>query len=98
MPKESSEPVSNHERPSSFVSLLSGWVQQGLESFFATQRILVDLAMRQNTNAMKTIREGLSESEAKDSSYQCSYGNRSRGHGELRRSPAHSARSGATGK
>jgi hypothetical protein len=55
-----------HERPSSFVSLLSGWVQQGLESFFATQRILVDLAMRQNTNAMKSIRQGLSESEAKD--------------------------------
>jgi len=55
-----------HERPSSFVSLLSGWVRQGLESFFATQRILVDLAMRQNTNAMKTIREGISESEEKD--------------------------------
>ncbi|PSH04340.1 MAG: hypothetical protein CXZ00_08275 [Acidobacteria bacterium] len=51
------------ERPSSFVSLLSGWVQQGVESFFATQRILVDLAMRQNTNAMKTIREELSFSE-----------------------------------
>jgi hypothetical protein len=55
-----------HERPSSFVSLLSGWVQQGLESFFATQRILVDLAMRQNNSAMKTIRQGISESEAKD--------------------------------
>ena len=54
------------ERASSFVSLLSGWVQQGLESFLATQRILVDLAMRQNTNAMKTIRERLSESEEKD--------------------------------
>jgi hypothetical protein len=42
-------------------------VQQGLESFFATQRILVDLAMRQNTNAMKTFREGLTETDAKDS-------------------------------
>jgi len=59
-----------HERPSSFISLLSGWAEQGLESFFATQRILVDLALRQNTNAMKTFREGLSksEAEAKDSS------------------------------
>jgi hypothetical protein len=55
-----------HERPSSFVSLLSGWAQQGLESFFATQRILVDLAMRQNTSAMKTFRKGLSQSEAED--------------------------------
>jgi hypothetical protein len=66
MAKESNGPSANHERPSSFVSLLSGWVQQGLESFFATQRILVDLAMRQNTSAMKSIREGLSESEEKD--------------------------------
>jgi hypothetical protein len=66
MARESNGPSATHERPSSFVSLLSGWVQQGLESFFATQRILVDLAMRQNTNAMKSIRQGLSESEEKD--------------------------------
>jgi hypothetical protein len=31
-------------------------VQQGVENFFATQRILVDLAMTQNANAMKMIR------------------------------------------
>jgi hypothetical protein len=41
---------------SSFVSLLSGWVQQGIENFFATQRILVDLAMSQNANAMNLVR------------------------------------------
>lgn len=64
---EAKGPAAVHERPSSFVSLLSGWVQQGLESFFATQRILVDLAMRQNTSAMKSIREGLSEPESGDS-------------------------------
>src|SRR6266568_2898972 len=64
MRKDSKGPSATHERPSSFVSLLSGWVQQGIESFFATQRILVDLAMRQNTNAMKSIRQGISESEA----------------------------------
>src|ERR1039458_8172004 len=41
-------------RESSFVSLLSGWVQQGVENFFATQRILVDLATRQNASAMRS--------------------------------------------
>jgi len=45
-----------HNGDSSFVSLLSGWVQQGVENFFATQRILVDLAMTQNANAMRMIR------------------------------------------
>ncbi|HXY48757.1 MAG TPA: hypothetical protein VEI01_04835 [Terriglobales bacterium] len=43
------------------VSLLSGWMQQGVESFFATQRILVDLAMRQNANVMKVLRERLTD-------------------------------------
>jgi vacuolar-type H+-ATPase subunit E/Vma4 len=56
--RESVEP-----RPSSFVSLLSGWVQQAMESFFATQRILVDVAMRQNASAMKTMRESISHPE-----------------------------------
>lgn len=50
-------------RPSSFVSLLSGWVQQAMESFFATQRILIDVAMRQNASAMKTMRESISQPE-----------------------------------
>lgn len=45
-----------HNGDSSFVSLLSGWVQQGVENLFATQRILVDLAMSQNANAMTLIR------------------------------------------
>jgi hypothetical protein len=61
MPRVSNHPPAEHERPSSFVSLLSGWVQQGVESFFATQRILVDLALRQNTTAMNTIRRELSK-------------------------------------
>jgi hypothetical protein len=66
MAKQSNIHAAAHERPSSFVSLLSGWAQQGLDSFFATQHILVDLAMRQNTSAMKTFREGLSETDTKD--------------------------------
>ena len=46
-------------RESSFVNLLSGWVQQGVENFFATQRILVDLAMRQNGTLVDVLREKL---------------------------------------
>ncbi len=49
--------------PSSFLSLLSGWVQQGVESFFATQRVLVDVAMRQNAILMKNFRDMLADSE-----------------------------------
>lgn len=57
------EPTTPQPRPSSFVSLLSGWVQQAMESFFATQRILIDVAMRQNANAMKALRDSLSDPE-----------------------------------
>jgi hypothetical protein len=50
-------------RPSTFLSLLTGWVEQGIESFFATQRVLVDVAMRQNAAITKTLREGISDPE-----------------------------------
>jgi hypothetical protein len=63
MPQETKHEPMAHARPSSIVSLLSGWVQQGMESFFATQRILVDVAMRQNASAVKTIRESISDPE-----------------------------------
>ena len=43
------------------VSLLSEWVRQGTESFFATQRILLDLVMRQNANTISAVRERLSD-------------------------------------
>lgn len=49
--------------PPTFISLLTGWVQQGVESFFATQRILVDVAMRQNVVATKTMRDGFFDPE-----------------------------------
>ncbi|MGC2111680.1 MAG: hypothetical protein WA655_19345 [Candidatus Korobacteraceae bacterium] len=52
-----------HTGDSSFVSLLSGWVQQGVENFFATQRILVDLAMSQNANAVNMVRTRFADSE-----------------------------------
>jgi hypothetical protein len=50
-----------HSRESSFVSILSGWAQQGVHTFFATQRIMLDLAMRQNANVMHAVRGQLSD-------------------------------------
>ncbi len=49
-----------HSREPSFVSSLSGWAQQGVQSFFATPRSLVDLAMRQNANVMHFLRQQMS--------------------------------------
>jgi len=49
-----------HPGESSFLSVLSGWAQQGVQTFFATQRILLDLAMRQNANVMHALRQQLS--------------------------------------
>lgn len=46
---------------SSFFNLLSGWMQQGVENFFAVQRVLVDLAVRQNAAAMQIVRERLAD-------------------------------------
>jgi len=51
----------HHPRESSFVSILSGWAEQGVQSFFATQRILLDLAMRQNANIMHALRQQLTD-------------------------------------
>ncbi|MGA2646426.1 MAG: hypothetical protein ABSF15_17070 [Candidatus Sulfotelmatobacter sp.] len=56
-----SESPRTHSGESSFVSLLSGWAQQGVQSFFATQRILLDLAMRQNASLMHSLRQQLSD-------------------------------------
>jgi hypothetical protein len=46
-------------RESSPVSMLTDLVKQGTESFFATQRIVFDLVMRQNANTMNAIGERL---------------------------------------
>jgi len=50
-----------HSREPSFVSNLSGWARQGVQSFFSTPRILLDLAMRQNANVMHVLRQQLSQ-------------------------------------
>jgi len=58
---ERPESFRTHSKESSFVSLLTGWAQQGVQSFFATQRILLDLAMRQNASIMHSVRQQLSD-------------------------------------
>lgn len=63
MPKKTKSRPAAHPRSSSLLSLLTGWVQQGVENFVATQRGVVDVVMRQNAVAMKTLREGLSDPE-----------------------------------
>jgi hypothetical protein len=58
-------PVAKHEtahpKESSTISVLSGWAQQGVQTLFATQRILLDLAMRQNASIMHAVRQQLSD-------------------------------------
>jgi hypothetical protein len=52
-----------HPREPSFVSLLTGWAQQGVQTLFSTQRILLDLVMRQNANVMHAVHQHLSDPE-----------------------------------
>jgi hypothetical protein len=64
MPREvKTGPFKAHVPESTFVSLLSGWMQQGIENFLATQKILVDLAMRQNTGVVNFLRERVADPE-----------------------------------
>ncbi len=51
----------NDSKESSTISVLSGWAQQGVQTLFATQRILIDLAMRQNASIMHAVRQQLSD-------------------------------------
>jgi hypothetical protein len=55
------KPQTPPKESSAFIGLLSGWAQQGVESFFATQHILQDLAIRQNASVMHLLREQLSD-------------------------------------
>ena len=49
--------------PASLLSLLTGWMQQGVESFSATQRIFGEVAMRQNAAATKAIQNGIADAD-----------------------------------
>lgn len=53
----------HHGGPLDFLSLLTGWMQQGIESFSATQRIFGEVITRQNAVATKTLREGIPDRE-----------------------------------
>ena len=46
--------------PSS-ISMLAGWLRQGTESFFASQRILMDLVMRQNAHTISAFQGRMTE-------------------------------------
>src|SRR5579872_5103311 len=59
MPNKPNPEPAGRARETSPASLLTEWVRQGTESFFATQRILLDLVMRQNANSFNTVRERL---------------------------------------
>jgi len=63
MPRDNKPGPATHLNPSSFFTLVSGWVQQGVENVFATERVLVDLAMRKSTDAIRNVREGMSARE-----------------------------------
>ena len=43
------------------IAMLAGWLRQGTESFFASQRILMDLVMRQNAHTISAFQERLVE-------------------------------------
>ena len=58
--KANPEPAANWYQGSPF-STIAGWAKVGAQSFFATQRILLDLVMRQNANTMTAIRERLAQ-------------------------------------
>src|SRR5690349_10972009 len=52
-----------YAQPLDFLSLMTGWMKQGIEGFAATQRIFGEVAMRQNAAANKTLRDEISDRE-----------------------------------
>ena len=56
MPEKAAQP-----REPSSISMLAGWLKQGTESFFASQRILLDLVMRQNADTISAFQGRLTE-------------------------------------
>ncbi len=60
MPTKSTE----KKEESSAVSMLAEWARQGTASFFATQRILLDLVVRQNAHTFDAIRERFTEARS----------------------------------
>jgi len=50
-----------HAKESPLLAILSGWGQQAVQTLFATQHIILDLAMRQNASIMHAVRQQLSD-------------------------------------
>jgi len=50
-----------HPGETPFITLLTGWAQQGVQTLFSTQRILLDLVMRQNANVMHAFHQHLTD-------------------------------------
>lgn len=57
--KAKPEPVATGNEPFCLQSLLTDWTRQGTETFFASQRILWDLVMRQNASTTTAFKEQL---------------------------------------
>ena len=57
MPVKQKTESQTHRGSPSPVAMLSEWARQGTESFFATQKILLDLVMRQNANTFTAVKE-----------------------------------------
>jgi len=49
--------------PSDLLSMLTGWMQQGVEGFSATQRMFEEVAVRQNAATTKALQEGIASAE-----------------------------------
>lgn len=60
MPATTTARARSHPREESTIAtMLGGWAKQGVDSFLATQRILLNLAIRQNASLMHLLREQL---------------------------------------
>ena len=57
MPEKQKPGTETHTRTSSPIAMLSDWARTGTESFFATQKILLELVMRQNASTFKLVKE-----------------------------------------
>lgn len=55
------KPEAPHAKESPLLAILSGWGQQAVQTLFATQHILLDLAMRQNASIMHAVRQQLAD-------------------------------------
>lgn len=59
MPAKPKPAAAPRHRETSPIDTLSEWVRQGTESFFAMQKILLDLVTRQNANTIAAVRDRL---------------------------------------